>query len=76
LKVSTASNSLSVVDYFETSNTVSESAGDIDLGSGGTLVLPDLTDTSGTVHHLAWRGEGFEDLRRESRLDGEIQFLW
>jgi hypothetical protein len=53
LKVSTASNSLSVVDYFETSNTVSESAGDIDLGSGGTLVLPDLTDTSGTVHHLA-----------------------
>jgi hypothetical protein len=42
-----------VVDYFETSNTVSESAGDIDLGSGGTLVLPDLTDTSGTVHHLA-----------------------
>jgi outer membrane protein assembly factor BamB len=52
-KVSTASNSLSVADYFETSNTVSESTGDIDLGSGGALVLPDLQDTSGTVHHLA-----------------------
>jgi hypothetical protein len=42
-----------VADYFETSNTVSESTGDIDLGSGGALVLPDLQDTSGTVHHLA-----------------------
>ena len=53
MKVSTASNSLSVADYFETSNTVSESAGDEDLGSGGALVLPDLTDPAGTVHHLA-----------------------
>jgi hypothetical protein len=53
IKVSNASNVLSVADYFETSNTVSESNGDEDLGSGGALVLPDLTDTSGTVHHLA-----------------------
>lgn len=53
MKVSTASNSLSAADYFETSNTVSESAGDEDLGSGGALVLPDLTDAAGTVHHLA-----------------------
>jgi hypothetical protein len=53
LKVSTASNSLSVADYFETSNTVSESTSDEDLGSGGALVLPDLQDTAGAVHHLA-----------------------
>jgi hypothetical protein len=53
LKVSTASNNLSVADYFETSNTVSESTSDEDLGSGGALVLPDLTDTAGAVHHLA-----------------------
>lgn len=53
VKVSTSGGSLSVADYFETSNTVSESAGDEDLGSGGALVLPDLQDTSGTVHHLA-----------------------
>ncbi len=53
IKVSTTGASLAVADYFETSNTVSESAGDEDLGSGGALVLPDLTDSSGTVHHLA-----------------------
>jgi hypothetical protein len=53
VKVSTATTALSVADYFETSNTVSESAGDEDLGSGGALVLPDLLDTAGTVHHLA-----------------------
>ena len=53
VKVSTATTALSVADYFETSNTVSESAGDEDLGSGGALVLPDLLDTAGTVPHLA-----------------------
>ncbi len=53
MKVSTTGNALSAADYFATSNTVSESTGDEDLGSGGALVLPDLTDTSGGVHHLA-----------------------
>jgi hypothetical protein len=53
MKISTASNTLSVADYFEMSNTVSESNNDEDLGSGGAMVLPDMTDTSGTVHHLA-----------------------
>ncbi len=53
MKVSTSANKLTAADYFETSNTVSESAGDQDLGSGGALVLPDLQDTSGAVHHLA-----------------------
>jgi hypothetical protein len=31
---------------------VSESAGDIDLGSGSPLLLPDETDAGGTVRHL------------------------
>ncbi len=53
LKVSTANGGLAVADYFEPSNTVAESNGDEDLGSGGALVLPDLTDASGSVHHLA-----------------------
>ena len=53
LKVSTAGGTLTVADYFEPLNTVTESNGDVDLGSGGALVLPDLRDASGTVHHLA-----------------------
>jgi hypothetical protein len=53
MKVSTSGGSLTAADYFETSNTVAESAGDEDLGSGGALVLPDLQDSAGAVHHLA-----------------------
>jgi len=52
LKLGTTSG-LSVADYFEASNTIAESQADEDLGSGGALVLPDLTDAGGTVHHLA-----------------------
>lgn len=52
MKVSTFTG-LAVADYFAVSNTVAESAADEDLGSGGALVLPDLTDGSGRVHHLS-----------------------
>ncbi|WP_430362886.1 pyrrolo-quinoline quinone [Trinickia sp. NRRL B-1857] len=52
LKLAT-SPSLSVADYFAPMNTVAESNQDIDLGSGGALVLPNLTDGAGTTRHLA-----------------------
>ena len=52
LKVSTSSG-LAVADYFATFNTVSQSDADTDLGSGGTLVLPDLGDGTGRTRHLA-----------------------
>ena len=53
LRVSTSGGILSVTDYFEPYNTMAESASDLDLGSGGVLVLPDLRDAMGVIHHLA-----------------------
>jgi outer membrane protein assembly factor BamB len=53
LKISTANNTLQVADYFNMFNTVQESEADHDLGSGGTLVLPDMQDSGGQTRHLA-----------------------
>ena len=52
LKLS-STNGLRVDDYFALYNTVQESNQDEDLGSGGAIVLPDLRDKNGVVHHLA-----------------------
>jgi hypothetical protein len=53
LKLSTAGGSLTVSDYFTMYNELDESNRDADLGSGGIMLLPDLTDSGGTVRHLA-----------------------
>lgn len=52
IKLSTAS-SLQVADYFDMDNTITESGKDEDLGSGGPMLLPDQTDSTGTVRQLA-----------------------
>ena len=52
LKVSNAGAGLAVLDYFTMSNEVAESNVDQDLGSGGEMLLPDLTDSANTVRHL------------------------
>jgi hypothetical protein len=44
---------LSVTDYWTMYNTVDESASDTDLSSGGAMLLPDLTDSTGKTRHLA-----------------------
>ncbi len=53
IKLSTVNNVLTPVDYFAPSNTVTENAGDLDFGSGGALLLPDMTDTNGLTRQLA-----------------------
>ncbi len=61
LKIST-SPKLAVTDYFTMYDTILESQVDYDLGSGGVVVLPDLYDDQGQVHHLAVGGGKNSDL--------------
>lgn len=44
---------LTLRDYFTPLNTVMESIADTDFGSGGPLLLPDVTDSTGKTRHLA-----------------------
>ena len=52
VRLSLTGSALSVADYFAPWDTVAESQGDIDLGSGSPLLIPDQTDSSGTTRHL------------------------
>jgi hypothetical protein len=52
LKIST-SGGLTVVDYFSPYINSYLTGNDLDLGSGGILLLPDMSDSAGTVRHLA-----------------------
>ena len=53
MKLSTTNNKLAVADYFEMYNQSSENGSDTDLGSGGEMLLPDLSNGSGQTMHLA-----------------------
>ena len=49
----TAKGGLAVADYFEMDNGPQESDGDVDLGSGGAILLPGMKDASGNIWNLA-----------------------
>jgi hypothetical protein len=44
---------LNLNDYYATDTTVQQSNSDTDLGSGGVVVLPGISDNSGNIHYLA-----------------------
>ena len=52
VKLATTGGGLTVADFFAPFNEVAESAADEDLGSGGVMLLPDMTDSGGVVRHL------------------------
>jgi len=53
VRISTANHQLATADYFTPFNVVAENSVDEDLGSGGALLVPDLTDGGGHTRHLA-----------------------
>jgi hypothetical protein len=52
VKLSGGRSTPSVLDYWTMYDTVRESDADVDLGSGGVMLLPDLIDGNGAVRHL------------------------
>jgi len=52
VKIANNGGTLSVADYFTMYNEVAESSSDTDLGSGGAMLLPDVTDSGGVTRHL------------------------
>lgn len=52
MRLAASGSAITVADYYTPADTVAESNGDIDLGSGSPLLLPDQTDASGQARHL------------------------
>ena len=52
LRLTISGGKLGVGDYFEQYDTVAASNNDLDLGSGGEILLPDQTDANGKARHL------------------------
>jgi uncharacterized repeat protein (TIGR03806 family) len=57
LKFSTTNGILKLVDYFAPHDAVALSGGDVDLGSGASIVLPDSVGTAAHPHLLAAAGK-------------------
>jgi hypothetical protein len=52
VKLSSTGGNLAVADYFASFDALQLSSKDTDLGSGGEMLLPDMTDSTNTTRHL------------------------
>jgi hypothetical protein len=52
VRLTRSGGQLQAADYWTMNNSLSESSVDEDLGSGGLMLLPDVTDALGTTRHL------------------------
>jgi hypothetical protein len=52
VRLTLSGTTFTVADYFTSWNTTSESQGDVDLGSGSPLLIPDQVDSTGATRHL------------------------
>src|SRR5205085_608071 len=52
VKLSVKQRRPAVLDYWTMHNSIEESDADLDLGSGGIMLLPGLVDASGMIRHL------------------------
>ncbi|MEA3176616.1 MAG: hypothetical protein QOI59_139 [Gammaproteobacteria bacterium] len=81
MKLSPSGSTLAVADYFSMWNGVSESTADLDFGSGSAMLLPDLTDATGTSRQLGF-GAGKDGIiyviRRDSlgKFNSSTNDIW
>ena len=52
VEIAVSQGQMQVKDYFTMYNSQGESGGDVDLGSGGAMVLPPIADASKLLHYL------------------------
>ena len=77
VKISSSGGTLAVADYFTMSGEVAESTDDVDLGSGGVMLLPDHDRRQRHGAASGRRsGQGRQHVRRQSRQHGQVQPRW
>jgi hypothetical protein len=72
----TDSGTLAVADYFTPYNAETLDSDDLDMGSAGVLILPDLMDSESVIHHYAVAaGKDGNMYVLESRQHGSVPYV-
>jgi CBS domain-containing protein len=77
VKLTQSGSTLAVSDYFATSNTVTQSQADTDLGSGSPLLIADQVDSGGATRQLMLAaGQGLPICTCSIAKHGQVQRQW